>query len=99
MPPQGFLTRHYGGRIVFPHITTDIHGMEPRVTIIDGDRVDDDTRWVLFLYATKVKGVTYLLFPIVGMSHHERQHNRASGGLAIPYCGYASGPGRCPPVS
>ena len=40
-------------------ITQDIPVMERPITIIDGDRVDDDTRWVLFMYATKVKGVTY----------------------------------------
>ena len=29
------------------------------ITLIDGDRVDQDTRWLLFIYATKIKGVTY----------------------------------------
>ncbi len=47
------------GNIYWGGITQEIVFMEPGITIIDGDRVDDDTRWVLFMYATKVKGVTY----------------------------------------
>ncbi len=41
------------------HITQDILTMVQGITIVDGDRVDDDTRWLLFLYATKVKRITY----------------------------------------
>ena len=40
-------------------ITSYIDFMGQTITIIDGDRVDDDTRWLLFLYATKVKRITY----------------------------------------
>ncbi len=50
-----------GWELVFVavNITVPRKFIHETITIVDDDRVDDDTRWLLFIYLTKVKGVKY----------------------------------------